>query len=218
MHIQRRTGRAAALGALIVLAGCAAPAPAPDYDALLAEMLKASFRDQGIATVDRLKQDASNAECSKALGNGLPEATAKAIEAANLKTVKMPADGRFIGDWKEGEKLAQNGRGMTWTDASTATSANGGNCYNCHQISPGEISYGTIGPSLTRYGRNRGVADPADPASRAIVEYTWTKLYNAKATNACSGMPRFGHAGLLDEAQLKNLMALLLDPKSIVNQ
>src|SRR4029079_18287024 len=122
MHIQRRTGRAAALGALIVLAGCAAPASAPDYDALLAEMLKASFRDQGIATVDRLKQDASNAECSKALGNGLPEATAKAIEAANLKNVKMPADGRFIGDWKEGEKLAQNGRGMTWTDASTATS------------------------------------------------------------------------------------------------
>jgi sulfur-oxidizing protein SoxX len=218
MHIQRRTGRAAALGALIVLAGCAAPAPAPDYDALLAEMLKASFRDQGIATVDRLKQDASNAECSKALGQGLPEATARAIEAANLKTVKMPADGRFIGDWKEGEKLAQNGRGMTWTDASTATSANGGNCYNCHQISKGEISYGTIGPSLYRYGRNRGVADPADPASRPIVEYTWTKLYNAKATNACSGMPRFGHAGLLDEAQLKNLMALLLDPASIVNQ
>lgn len=218
MHIQRRTGRAAALGALIVLAGCAAPAPAPDYDALLAEMLKASFRDQGIATVDRLKQDASNAECSKALGQGLPEATARAIEVANLKTVKMPADGRFIGDWKEGEKLAQNGRGMTWTDASTATSANGGNCYNCHQISQSEISYGTIGPSLNRYGKNRGVADPADPASRAIVEYTWTKLYNAKATNACSGMPRFGHAGLLDEAQLKNLMALLLDPASIVNQ
>lgn len=218
MHLQQRTGRAAALGALIVLAGCAAPAPAPDYDALLAEMLKASFRDQGIATVDRLKQDASNAECSKALGLGLPEATARAIEAANLKTVKMPADGRFIGDWKEGEKLAQNGRGMTWTDASTATSANGGNCYNCHQISQSEISYGTIGPSLTRYGKNRGVVDPADPASRAVVEYTWTKLYNAKATNACSGMPRFGHAGLLDETQLKNLMALLLDPTSIVNQ
>jgi sulfur-oxidizing protein SoxX len=31
-------------------------------------------------------------------------------------------------------------------------------------------------------------------------------------------MPRFGHNKLLDEAQLKNLMALLLDPKSPVNQ
>jgi len=28
-------------------------------------------------------------------------------------------------------------------------------------------------------------------------------------------MPRFGHAGLLDEMQLKHLMALLLDPKSL---
>jgi len=31
-------------------------------------------------------------------------------------------------------------------------------------------------------------------------------------------MPRFGHNKLLDETQLKNLMALLLDPKSPVNQ
>ena len=31
-------------------------------------------------------------------------------------------------------------------------------------------------------------------------------------------MPRFGHAGMLDETQLKNIMALLLDPKSPVNQ
>ena len=104
------------------------------------------------------------------------------------------------------------------TDASAATSANGGNCYNCHQISKAEISYGTIGPSLYNYGKLRGVADPASPASKAIVEYTWGKLYNAKAYNACSGMPRFGHGKMLDEAQLKHLMALLLDPKSPVNQ
>ena len=43
-------------------------------------------------------------------------------------------------------------------------------------------------------------------------------MWNAKAYNACSGMPRFGHAGLLDEKQLKDLMALILDPKSPVNQ
>ena len=63
-----------------------------------------------------------------------------------------------------------------------------------------------------------GVSDPASPAAKPIVEYTWGKLYNAKAYNACSGMPRFGHGGMLDEAQLKHLMALLLDPKSPVNQ
>jgi sulfur-oxidizing protein SoxX len=207
-----------ALSALALLAGCATVAPTPDYDALAAAMMKASFRDQGIATVDRLQQDASNAECSAAQGQPLPEARSKAIEAANLATVKLPADGAFIGDWKEGERLAQNGRGMTWTDASAATSANGGNCYNCHQISKAEISYGTIGPSLYQYGKLRGVADPASPAAKAIVEYTWGKLYNAKAYNACSGMPRFGHGKMLDETQLKHLMALLLDPKSPVNQ
>jgi sulfur-oxidizing protein SoxX len=210
--------KSVALSALAVLAGCAAVTPAPNYDALTAAMMKASFRDQGIATVERLQQDASNAECSKSEGKALPEARTRAIEAANLATVKLPADGAFIGDWKEGEKLAQNGRGMTWTDASAATAANGGNCYNCHQISKAEISYGTIGPSLYNYGKLRGVADPASPASKAMVEYTWGKLYNAKAYNACSGMPRFGHGKMLDEMQLKHLMALLLDPKSPVNQ
>jgi sulfur-oxidizing protein SoxX len=30
-------------------------------------------------------------------------------------------------------------------------------------------------------------------------------------------MPRFGPAGLLDETQLKHLIALILDPKSPVN-
>ena len=203
---------------LALLAGCAAPAPATDYDALLSDMLKASFREQGIAKLDRLTQDESNAVCSKAQGKELPPAVASAITAANLKTVKMPSDGRFIGDWKEGEKLAQNGRGMTWADASSSTSANGGSCYNCHQISKAEISHGSLGPSLYNYGKRRNVTDPASDAARGVVEYTWAKLYNAKAYNACSGMPRFGHAGLLDETQLKHLMALLLDPASAVNQ
>jgi L-cysteine S-thiosulfotransferase len=206
------------VAAALLLTSCASLAPTPDYDARMAAMLKSSFRDQGIATVDRLQQDASNAECSAAQGKPLSDARTKAIEAANLATVKMPADGKFIGDWKAGERLAQNGRGMTWSDASAATSANGGNCYNCHQISKTEISFGTIGPSLYNYGKLRGVADPAAAASKAIVEYTWGKLYNAKAYNACSGMPRFGHNKMLDETQLKDLMALLLDPASPVNQ
>lgn len=216
--MRKKTAVLAALVASAMLAGCAAIAPAPDYDALVGQMMKTSFSSRGIATVERLQQDASNAECSKAEGRALPPATAKAIEEANLKTVKMPVDGKFIGDWREGEKLAQNGRGMTWSDASAAPSANGGNCYNCHQLSKREISFGTIGPSLYNYGKLRGVSDPESAASKTIVEYTWGKLYNAKAYNACSGMPRFGHAGLLDEARLKHLMALLLDPKSPVNE
>jgi L-cysteine S-thiosulfotransferase len=207
-----------AAAAATLLVGCAAVAPAPDYEARMAAMLKSSFRDQGIAKLDRLQQDASNAECSAAEGQSLTDARNRAIEAANLATIKLPGDGKFIGDWRAGERLAQNGRGMTWSDPSAATSANGGNCYNCHMISKAEISFGTIGPSLYNYGKMRGVADPDSAAARPIIEYTWGKLYNAKAYNACSGMPRFGHYGMLDESQLKDLMALLLDPKSPVNQ
>lgn len=226
MHKKRLTARTVALigfatiaaAAAVSIAGCAAHAPAPDHDAQMAAMMKSSFHDKGIAKVEWLKQDASNLACSQAEGKPLPAATAQAIEAANLKTVKWPSDGHFIGDWKAGEKLAQSGRGMTWNDKSTATSANGGNCYNCHQVSKAEISFGTIGPSLYHYGKIRGVSNPADPASKAIVEYTWSKIWNAKAYNACSNMPRFGHAGMLDEKQLKDIMALLLDPKSPVNQ
>ena len=208
----------AAVALIVSIAGCAAPAPAIDYDAATQQMMKSSFRDQGIATVDRLQQDEADAACSKAQGAPLPEAQRVAIEAANMKTVRMPSDGQFLGDWKLGEQLAQNGRGMTWTDASTASSSNGGNCYNCHQISKAEISYGTIGPSLYQYGKLRGVDDPANPAAAPIVQYTWGKIYNAKAYNACSEMPRFGHAKVLSEQQIQDLMALLLDPKSPVNQ
>jgi L-cysteine S-thiosulfotransferase len=204
--------------AVAAATGCTSMGPQPDYDAMAAQMMTASFRSEGIATADRLQQDAANAACSKSLDGALPEAQANAIQDAALKGVRLPADGKFIGDWREGEKLAQNGRGMTWTDKSAETTANGGNCYNCHQISKTEISYGTIGPSLYNYGKNRGITDVDNPALRPIVEYTWNKMWNAKAYNACSGMPRFGHAGLLSETQLKHLMALILDPKSPVNQ
>jgi len=50
------------------------------------------------------------------------------------------------------------------------------------------------------------------------VKYTWGKIYNAKAFNACTNMPRFGHAGILTQDQMKDIMALLLDPNSPVNQ
>ncbi|MBI3531895.1 MAG: sulfur oxidation c-type cytochrome SoxX [Burkholderiales bacterium] len=203
---------------LALLAGCAMVPTGPELDKLTADIAKASFRDQGQAKVDRLEQDDANRECAAAdvAGKPIDEKLAKAIEEANLKTIKWPSDGKFLGDWKEGEKLAQSGRGMTWTDA--AGSENGGNCYNCHQISKQEISFGTLGPSLYNYGKMRGVANPDAPESKAIVEYTWGKIWNARAYNACSQMPRAGHKGVLNEQQVKHIMALLLDPKSPVNQ
>lgn len=210
------------LGALTVaalLAGCAAAPNVAEVKALTDKIVKASFQSKGIAKVDRvLNIDETNLACAEAdvAGKPLDEKTAKAIEEMNLKAVKWPSDGNFIGDWKKGEAVAQSGRGLTWSD--NEKTVNGGNCYNCHQISKQEISYGTIGPSLYNYGKLRGITDPNSAAAKPIVEYTWGKIWNSKAYNACSNMPRAGHAGILNESQVRDIMALLLDPKSPVNQ
>lgn len=209
---------ALAVLAAATVVGCATVSGA-DADKLAADMVKTGFRSQGIAKVERVTAiDETLQACNAAdvAGKPLDAATAKRLEEANLKTIKWPSDGKFLGDWKEGEKIAQSGRGMTWTDNDKT--ANGGNCYNCHQISKEEISFGTIGPSLYNYGKIRGVTDPAGAAAKPVVEYTWGKIWNAKAYNACSNMPRSGHMGNLNETQVRHIMALLLDPASPVNK
>ena len=213
----RLTGLArVSIAAAAVVAGCANLPSSVELDAQAEAMMQASFRDEGIALATRIQQDLAQKSCSAE--KPPEEALARQIEAMSLATIRWPANGHYLGDWREGEKLAQNGRGMTWTDPSDKPAGNGGSCYNCHQVGKAEVSFGTIGPSLYNYGKLRGVKDPVDPASAAIVQYTWGKLWNAKAYSACSHMPRFGHMGLLDEGQIRHLMALLLDPKSPVNQ
>jgi L-cysteine S-thiosulfotransferase len=213
---------AAAAAAALLLAACASgPAPqagptAAELDAETQKLMQAAFRDQGIAKADRIKQDLGQSACSS--DKEPTEAVANQVIAQAKSTVKWPTGGAYIGDWREGEKIAQSGRGLTWTDSSAATSANGGSCYNCHQVSKEEISFGTIGPSLYNYGKNRGVKDILAPTSQPIIEYTWMKIWNSKSYNACSNMPRFGHLGILDEKQIAHVMALLLDPNSPVNK
>ena len=207
-----------ALAALVV-AGCSAPLPSSaDLDRMTQDVLARSFRAEGQAGLDRLQPDEDNRLCAEAERTGQPldDKTAQAIEARNLATIRPPSDGRYLGDWREGEKIAQDGRGKTWTDK--ADMLNGGNCYNCHQIGPQELSFGTLGPSLYQYGKTRGVTDPNSAAAKPIVDYTWGKISNARAFNACSSMPRFAHKGILNETQIKHLMALLLDPASPVNR
>ncbi|NTV86516.1 MAG: sulfur oxidation c-type cytochrome SoxX, partial [Burkholderiaceae bacterium] len=122
------------LTAAAIIAGCATAPSSADLDKMTSDIVKTSFRDQGIVKASVLDTDETNKACSAAdvTGKPLDEKTAKAIEAANMKTIKWPANGKFLGSWQEGEKLAQSGRGLTWTD--DASTPNGGNCYNCHQI------------------------------------------------------------------------------------
>ena len=216
LHGMRFVVPAALLAMVWMLAGCASLPSSAELDQQALAAMKGSFRDQGIAKIERLNQDLGQRACSSATAPS--DDVTKRIESESLAAIKWPAGGRYLGDWREGERLAQNGRGMTWSDASALAKDNGANCYNCHQIDKKEISFGTIGPSLWNYGKQRGVKDVTDPAAAPIVQYTWGKLWNSKAYAACSNMPRFGHMGLLDEDQLRHVMALLLDPKSPVNQ
>ncbi len=205
----------AIVAAAVLLAGCATGPSSAELDRAAEAAIRSSFRDEGIAKVDRLNQDLGQKACSTA--QPPTDEVAERVMAQARADVKWPPGGRYLGRWQDGEKLAQSGRGMTWTDASADPSGNGGSCYNCHQLDPKEIAYGTIGPSLAHYGRNRGVADPYAATAKPILEYTWMKIYNGKTYNACSNMPRFGHAGLLNAQQLADVMAYLLDPKSPVN-
>ena len=157
--------------AALLAAGCAALPSSQDLDREALAVIKAGFRDEGIAKVDRIQQDLGQAACSS--DKPPPDAVADQVMAQARASVKWPTGGRYFGDWREGERIAQNGRGMTWTDSSTAPAGNGGSCYNCHQISKQEISFGTIGPSLLNSGKNRGVADLMAPTAQPIVEYTW---------------------------------------------
>jgi len=170
-------------------------------------MTDRSFQTNGIAAKHRMYQLDFQKACSQE--GQPPMAVMDRIEAEQLKTIRYPADGKYFGNWKEGEKIAVSGRGLTWSDKTPHN--NGGGCYNCHQMSHHEVSYGTIGPSLLEYSKVRG-------SSEEIVKYTWGKIYNAKAFNACSNMPRNGDAEILTEQQIKHLMAFLFDPESPVNK
>jgi sulfur-oxidizing protein SoxX len=201
--------------AALVLAGCAAT-PTASLDDEFKAMMKTSFSSRGIAKVERLNQDLGQSACSAAKPPS--DAVIKQIEAEATATIKWPDDGQYFGDWTRAEKLAQSGVGMAWNNPTADPKKNGGQCYNCHQIDKKEISFGTIGPSLWNYGKVRGVRNVTDPSSAAIIQYTWGKLWNSKAYAGCSNMPRFGHAHLLDQDQIRDLMSLLLDPRSPVNQ
>jgi sulfur-oxidizing protein SoxX len=171
--------------------------------------MKASFKERGQAKLDRLEQDDTQRSCTQAGVSAPPKDVAQRIEKANFDAIKWPVDGKYVGDWKNGEKIAQDGRGMQYSDDPKGPV--GANCYACHQLTPQELSFGTIGPSLYRFGKQRGFTDETR-------KYAYGKIYNAEAYHACTNMPRFGAKGILTEAQIKDLTALLMDPASPVNQ
>ena len=193
-----------------VAAGCAMMETTDKSHEKAVAMMKASFKEQGQAKLDRLDQDEVQRICSDVRGDKpLDKAVAKRLEDAQLANIKYPADGKYLGDWKAGERIAQTGVGMQYSDDPKAPT--GGNCYACHQLTKAEVSFGTIGPSLYNFGKIRGFTPE-------MQKYAYGKVYNSEAYAACSSMPRFGHSGILTEKQLQDVVALLMDPDSPVNK
>ncbi len=157
----------------------------------------------------RLVQDETQKICSAARDKPNAEQSARIAAISKAQPVVYPASGKLIGDWAKGEAIAQSGFGQRVGDSTSQ--ANGGNCYACHQITQKELSYGTMGPPLLGYAKLRG-------QSPDIVKYTYDKIYNSQIFSACSNMPRLGHNKVLTPEQIADVVALLMDLKSPVNQ
>ena len=196
--------------AIFALALCAIPAAAqqrPD-PAAADTAIKAAFPTAPADWAPRLTGDDTMQQCSVSRNSPSKE-VAEAIQKRELASIAYPPDNNFMGDWKKGEALAQSGYGLRFTDYP-ARQANGGNCYACHQLTKKEVSYGTLGPSLSEYGKLRDFKPEA-------VKAAYEKIYNSHATFPCSTMPRFGANKVLTVEQIKDAVALLMSPESPVN-
>jgi L-cysteine S-thiosulfotransferase len=192
-------------------AGCTTPPPENDARREAQGAFQRSFTHGNQEMFARVvTQDDVQALCSR-YRNQPPQDVAGRIQKSQAATIVYPADGKLMGDWRQGEKIAQDGFGLRFTDTGQPNRANGGNCYACHQLAPQELSYGTLGPSLRNFGRTRG-------SGEAMQRYVYGKVYNPQAYTACSGMPRFGYHKVLTPEQIRHLVALLLDPESPVNK
>lgn len=200
--------------AIALFALAAVPAAAQDKPkidpARVDAAIKAAFPTAPADWAPRLVQDETMKECSAS--NNLPSKEAgEAIQKRERASIKYPEDGKFMGDWKNGERVAQSGFGMRFTDYPPGNRVNGGNCYACHELSKAEVSYGTVGPSLYNYGKIRKFGEAETKAA-------YEKVYNPHAAFPCSLMPRLGTNGVLTIQQIKDAVALLMSPDSPVNK
>jgi sulfur-oxidizing protein SoxX len=201
-----------ALAAVLLLAGTTAPLAQdkPGVDtAKVDAMTVSAFPTAPADWKSRFVQDETMKQCS--LHENLPpRAVGEEIATRERARIEYPGDGKLMGDWRSGERIAQSGYGMRFTDYP-ARQANGGNCYACHQLTRAEVSYGTIGPSLLNYGKIRNFGETETKA-------VYDKIYNAHASYPCSNMPRLGVNKILTIDQIKDLVALVMSPDSPVNK
>jgi sulfur-oxidizing protein SoxX len=200
---------AIALASALALMGPARAQDRTKTEAAVEAAIKGSWIKAAPDWQARLVQDETQRLCSL-YRNAPPNEVASAILEREKATIKYPPDGKLMGDWRKGEKLAQSGYGMRFTDYPPRQE-NGGNCYACHQLDQKELSFGTLGPSLLHYGKARKHAE-------ADVKAVYERIYNPQAVIACAGMPRLGASGFLSIDQIKDLVAYVMSPDSPVNK
>ena len=176
------------------------------------KMVGESFAAPTPALLKRLAQDKSQQICSRSGESKLTQEEAGEVVRLARASVKYPASGKLVGDWKIGDRLAHDGAGdRIQRGQLEKRKENGGLCQNCHALAPDEINVGNMGPSLTSYGTQRGNTE-------AIAKLTYEKIYNAWTYFPCSNMPRLGANGHLTPEQITHLVAYLIDPQSPVNR
>ena len=158
--------------------------------------MQRDFHPRGQASMDRVLQDGVQRVCTETARPAARRA-GQAPRGRPDEDHRLSRSGSLMGDWKRGEKHRAERPRHDVDDEPGAPA--GGSCYNCHQLSPQELSYGTIGPSLHGFGKMRGNGAETQ-------RYVYGKIYNAKAYNACSQMPRLGASGTLTEQQIKDLV------------
>jgi sulfur-oxidizing protein SoxX len=202
----------AAVTPVLVAAGCASVPDEATTRQTAEKMVGDAFSASSPAFTKRAVQDRSQQICSKIGGAKLTQQEAAEVVSLARASIKYPASGKLLGDWKVGAKLAYNGSGTRIRGGKLEkTKVNGGLCSNCHALAPKEFNVGNIGPSLTGYGAQRG-------DSEAVAKLTYERIYDGWAYAPCSNMPRLGANGHLTPEQITDLVAYLLDPQSPVNK
>jgi sulfur-oxidizing protein SoxX len=195
----------------LLVAGCATYPDEATTRQIAEKMVFEAF-SASPAHLKRLEQDRSQQICSKVGNANLSTEEAAEVVKLARDSIKYPASGQIVGDWKTGDILAHDGAGDRIRDGKTENrKENGALCQNCHGLAPGEINVGNVGPALTGYGNQRG-------NSEAIAKYTYDKIYNAWAFFPCSNMPRLGATGHLTPEQVAHMVAYLIDPQSPINK
>lgn len=192
--------------------GCAVMPGAEETQRLGEAMVHDAYAGMPATLVARSQQDAQQKLCSKPAGQKPTAEEAATIVEAARASIRYPAGGKLVGDWKIGQRLVSDGAGERIRDGKVENvKQHGALCINCHALDPREVNSGNLGPALIGYGAQRGNSDP-------VVKYTYEKIYNAWVYYPCSNMPRLGASGFLTPEQIAHVVAYLVDPQSPVNR